>query len=83
MRGYVVPHEAVLVNDGGEPYVVQAVSGVAHKVPVHVLDAHGAQDVITGALDARAPLVLSGNYQLDDGMKVRLADTPPAGAGGK
>lgn len=83
MRGYVVPHEAVLVNDGGEPYVVQAVNGVAHKVPVHVLDAHGAQDVITGALDARAPLVLSGNYQLDDGMKVRLADTPPAGAGGK
>lgn len=76
-RGYLVPHEAILVNDGGEPYVVQAVDGVAHKVPVRVLVAHGNQDVISGKLDARAPLVLTGNYQLDDGMKIRLAD--PAG----
>lgn len=83
IRGYVVPHEAVLVNDSGEPYVVQAVNGVAHKVTVRVLGAHADQDVIAGALDARAPLVLTGSYQLDDGMKVRLADTPPAGASGK
>ena len=74
--GYVVPHEAILVDDGGEPYVVQAVNGVAHKVPVRVLVAHGAQDVISGKLDARAPLVLSGNYQLDDGTKVRLTNGP-------
>ena len=77
-RGYVVPHEAILVGDDGEPYVVQAVDGVAHKVAVRVLVAHGAQDVISGKLDARAPLVLSGNYQLDDGMKVRLANGPQA-----
>jgi membrane fusion protein (multidrug efflux system) len=80
MRGYVVPHAAVLVNDSGAPYVVQAVNGIAHKVPVQVLDAHGDQDVISGALDARAPLVLTGNYQLDDGMRVRLADHPKAQA---
>ena len=78
MRGYVVPHAAILVNDSGEPYVVQAVNGVAHKVPVQVLVARGDQDVISGALDARAPLVLSGNYQLDDGMKVRLGNTAQA-----
>jgi membrane fusion protein, multidrug efflux system len=80
MRGYVVPHEAILVNGSGEPYVVQAVNGIAHKVRVRVLDAHGEQDVISGALNARAPLVLSGNYQLHDGMKVRLADTPQQAA---
>ena len=40
-------------------------------------------DVISGALDARAPLVLSGNYQLDDGMKVRLANTPQGAVAGK
>jgi membrane fusion protein (multidrug efflux system) len=80
MQGYVVPHQAILVNDSGEPYVVQAVNGVAHKVQVHVLGAHGDQDVIAGALDARAPLVLTGNYQLDDGMKVRLSDAPQAAA---
>jgi len=83
MHGYVVPHEAILANDSGEPYVVQVVNGVAHKVPVHILVADGARDVINGALDPRAPLVLSGNYQLDDGMKVRMANTPqtPAVAG--
>jgi RND family efflux transporter MFP subunit len=80
MRGYVVPHQAILANDSGEPYVVQAVNGVAHKVPVRVLVANGDQDVIDGALDARAPLVLSGNYQLDDGMKVRLTNTPSSPA---
>lgn len=73
-RGYVVPHAAILVNDSGAPYVVQALDNVAHKVPVRILDAHGDQDLIAGALDARAPLVLTGNYQLDDGMRIRLAD---------
>jgi membrane fusion protein, multidrug efflux system len=78
MHGYVVPHSAVLVNESGAPYVVQAIDGTAKKVPVQVVGAHGDEDVITGALNARAPLVLAGNYQLDDGMKVRLSD-PPAG----
>lgn len=78
-KGYVVPHEAVLVNDSGVPYVVQAINDVAHKVPVRIVDAHDNQDVIAGKLDARAPLVLVGNYQLDDGMKIRLAD-PGKGA---
>ena len=77
LRGYVVPHEAVLVNDSGSPYVVQAIDSVARKVPVRILDAHGNQDVIQGKLDAHAPIVLTGNYQLDDGMKVRLADSAP------
>ena len=80
--GYVVPHEAILVNDSGAPYVVQAIDGAAKKVPVQVVGAHGDQDVITGALNARAPLVLAGNYQLDNGMKVRLAD-PPADKGNR
>jgi membrane fusion protein, multidrug efflux system len=78
MQGYVVPHAAILADDSGNPYVVQAVDGVAHKVPVQVLVARGSQDVISGKLDPRAPLVLSGNYQLDDGMKVRLANSPQA-----
>lgn len=80
LSGYVVPHEAVLVNDSGAPYVVQAIDDVAHKVSVRIIDAHGDQDLIAGKLDARAPLVLAGNYQLDEGMKVRLAD---AGQGAK
>jgi membrane fusion protein, multidrug efflux system len=78
VHGYVVPHSAVLVNDSGAPYVVQAIDGTAKKVPVRVVGAHGDEDVITGALNSRAPLVLTGNYQLDDGMKIRLSDPPAA-----
>ncbi|HUZ72155.1 MAG TPA: efflux RND transporter periplasmic adaptor subunit [Stellaceae bacterium] len=73
-EGYVVPHQAILVDDRGKPYVVQAVNRVARKVPVRVLGAAGDQDVIEGRLNPSAPLVLAGNYQLVDGMKVRLAD---------
>lgn len=73
LHGYLVPHDAILVNDSGAPYVVQAVGDTAKKVPVRILGAHGGEDVISGALDARAPLVLTGNYQLEDGMKIRLA----------
>ncbi len=78
LHGYVVPHDAILVNDSGASYVVQAMGDTAKKVPVHVLGAHGDEDVISGALDARAPLVLMGNYQLDNGMKIRLSDPPAA-----
>ena len=77
VRGYVVPHDAILADDSGSPYVVQAVDGIAHKVPVKVLVAQGGRDVIAGKLDARAPLVLTGNYQLVDGMKVRMAASLP------
>lgn len=78
IHGYVVPHDAILVDDNGAPYVVQAVNSIAHKVPIRIMDADGGRDVIAGALDASAPLVLTGNYQLDDGMKIRLTDSPQA-----
>lgn len=73
VRGFVVPHEAVLVDDNGDTYVVQAIRGVAKIVPVRVLGTQEAEDTVEGPLDLRAPLVLAGNYQLKDGMPVRLA----------
>jgi hypothetical protein len=73
LTGYVVPHEAVLVNDQGQTYVVQSMNLTAKKVPIEVIGARGAEDVIAGALDPGAPLVLAGNHQLDDGMKMRVA----------
>jgi RND family efflux transporter MFP subunit len=80
-HGYMVPHEAILVNESGSTYVVQAVDMAAKKVPIRVLAAGGARDVVDGPLDPGSPVVLAGNYQLDDGMRVRLAD--PDGASGK
>lgn len=73
VEGYVVPHQAVLVSATGAPYVVQVVSGSAKKIAVEILESAGARDVIAGPLDGAAPLVLEGNYQLEDGMKVRFA----------
>jgi multidrug efflux pump subunit AcrA (membrane-fusion protein) len=80
-HGYLVRHEAILVNDSGSPYVVQAVDMVAKKVPIRVLAAGGARDVVDGPLDPGSPVVLAGNYQLDDGMRVRLPG--PDGASDK
>jgi membrane fusion protein, multidrug efflux system len=74
VKGYVVPHSAILADERGNPYVMQAIKMVAKKVAVRVLDAAGDKDVIAGLLDATSPLVLAGNYQLQDGMKIRLAD---------
>ncbi|HUY84727.1 MAG TPA: hypothetical protein VMU86_09120 [Steroidobacteraceae bacterium] len=71
--GYVVPHQAILVNQSGGTYVVQVEGGAAKTVPVRVLVAGGARDVIAGALDRGAPVVLAGAYQLQNGMKVRYA----------
>ncbi len=73
VKGFLVPHAALLVNERGAPYVVQAVKGVAHKVPVRVLDEYDEQDIISGALDPHAPVVLAGDYQLDNGMHIRIA----------
>jgi membrane fusion protein, multidrug efflux system len=74
VEGYVVPHAAILVNEKGSPYVVQAVNGAARLVDVTILGSQGDKDVIDGSLDPASPLVLAGNYQLEAGMKVRFAD---------
>ncbi|RDU97312.1 efflux RND transporter periplasmic adaptor subunit [Trinickia dinghuensis] len=73
-QGYVVPHAAILVNDHGGTYVVQDDALKARKVEVSVAGSHADEDVIRGdGLNPKQPLVLSGNYQLDDGMLMRVA----------
>lgn len=80
VSGYVVPHAAILADPKGAPYVVQAVHMVAHEVAVRVLASDGRHDVIAGKLDPAAPLVVAGNYQLENGMHMRLADPKDAAA---
>jgi membrane fusion protein, multidrug efflux system len=80
-EGYVVPHEAILVDDDGSNFVWQAEDMAATKVKIKIVDAGGDKDVIEGDdLDPKAPVVLTGNKQLDDGTKMRLADSD-SGAG--
>jgi RND family efflux transporter MFP subunit len=80
VSGYVVPHAAVLIDDNGNSYVVQALGDMAKIVDVQVTDVQGDREVITGPLDPHAPLVLTGNYQAHNGMKLRFA-SGPASAG--
>ena len=80
VAGYIVPHEAILVDGQGHAYVVQAPNMTAKQVPVHVLGAAGDQDVVEGPLDASVPLVLAGNYQLKDGMKMRTSEAADSSA---
>ncbi|MGH7000441.1 MAG: hypothetical protein ACREEA_02940, partial [Stellaceae bacterium] len=80
--GFVVPHSAILVDDDGTIFVVQNDNMTAKKVAVDVLASDGKQDVISGDdLDPKLQVVLEGNKQLDDGTKLRVANSN--GAGGK
>src|SRR5215469_3854846 len=75
-EGYVVPHEAILVDDDGSNFVWQAEDMAANKVKIKIVDAGGDKDVIAGDdLDPKAQVVLTGNKQLDDGTKMRVADS--------
>ncbi len=67
-----VPRDAVLSDDHGD-YVFQVSGGKAHRVAVKkVLDASGLA-AITGLTDLAAPVVVVGNYELQDGMAVKDA----------
>ena len=72
VKGYVVPHHAVLVNDAGLPYVVQSDKLIAKTVMVQVLNSVPGEDVISGPLDPSMPLVVDGAYQMDDGTQIRV-----------
>jgi RND family efflux transporter MFP subunit len=70
---WVVPRSAVLRDDQGA-YVFQVAPGdKAHRVPVAIRVENDRSYGVDGALDAARPLVVTGNYELTDGMAVRAA----------
>lgn len=73
MHGYVVPHNAILLNTSGQTYIVQSVDMAARKVLVTVLGSKGDNDIIQGDVIAGAPVVGAGNYQLDNGTRMHVA----------
>ena len=70
LQGWLLPHEAVRVEDG-KAFVFQVAGGKAHRVDVEVAQAGRDVDVAQGPLDPARPLVTVGAYQLDDGDAVR------------
>jgi RND family efflux transporter MFP subunit len=77
LPGWVVPHEAVLIDEKGA-YVFQIAAGKAVRVDVRVLGTVGDRDSIDGPIDATRNLVVQGNYQLSDGAPVREAPAQAA-----
>ncbi|CAD6538457.1 hypothetical protein LMG27952_03359 [Paraburkholderia hiiakae] len=68
-----VPRASVLQDAKGS-YVYQvAPNNKAHRVDVTVKVEHGDAYGVDGALEASRPLVVVGNYELEDGMAVRVA----------
>jgi RND family efflux transporter MFP subunit len=68
---WVVPRSSVLKDDNGE-YVFQvAPDHKVHRVSVVTKVEDSERYGVGGALDASRPLVVSGNYELKDGMAVR------------
>jgi RND family efflux transporter MFP subunit len=71
-QGWVVPRGAVLDDDEGA-YVFQVAGGKAVRVAVQRVGSNDATTVVDGPLDAERAVVVVGNYQLEDGMAVRMA----------
>jgi membrane fusion protein (multidrug efflux system) len=70
IEGWQVPSNAVL-RDAEGSYVFQTHADKAVRVPVRVLASKGTSSVISGPIKPDLPLVITGNYQLSDGMAVR------------
>jgi RND family efflux transporter MFP subunit len=68
--GWLVPHESVVTGDQGSQ-VFQVTGGKAKAVAVTLVQAGKDQDVVTGPVDPRRPLIVAGAYQVEDGGAVR------------
>ncbi len=71
-ESWVVPRSAVLRDEQGS-FLFQIRNGHAVKVPVTAGIENGNSLAVSGALDSALKIVVSGNYELQDGMMVREA----------
>jgi membrane fusion protein (multidrug efflux system) len=74
-QGWVVPRDSVGSNAKGT-FVFQVDEGHAKRVYVKVVGSVGKNSVIDGDIDSQKELILSGNYQVDDGDAVRPEEAP-------
>lgn len=69
-EGWALPRQAVLADDRGS-YVFQVENGKAHRVAVTKEGESDGEVAVSGALKPGLPVVVLGNYELQDGMAVR------------
>jgi hypothetical protein len=78
LQGWLVPREAYLTDAQGG-YVYQVAQGKAMRVAVRLVGSDRGVSVVDGPIDASRPLVTQGNYQLRDGMAVRVQESGRGG----
>jgi RND family efflux transporter MFP subunit len=69
-NAWSVPRQAVLSDEQGS-YLFQVANGHARRVAVRVAGENGLAYGVDGKLDPKLPVVVLGNYELQDGMRVR------------
>jgi membrane fusion protein (multidrug efflux system) len=69
-KAWTVPRQAVLTDAQGA-YIFQVSRGQAHRVNVTKGQESQGVVAISGTMDTKLPVVVLGNYVLQDGMKVR------------
>lgn len=72
VHGVIVPRDAALPEEG-ENVVWQVKNGHAEKVTVDVIASADGKSIVRGKIDPHLPIVVSGNYQLQSGITVRLS----------
>ncbi|HKU78928.1 MAG TPA: efflux RND transporter periplasmic adaptor subunit [Rhodanobacteraceae bacterium] len=77
-KAWAIPRNA-LQNDKQGDFVYQIEHGRARRVDVAVLAPDGSPVGVEGALDARAPVITLGSYEISEGDPVRGA-APPGSA---
>lgn len=71
-KAWAVPRDAVLNDDQGD-FLFQVQNGHAKRVKVTLRSADGATVGVLGALDAQAPIIVLGVYELGDGDAVQTS----------
>jgi RND family efflux transporter MFP subunit len=69
---WAVPRDALQSDQQGN-FVLQIEQGKARRVDVKVLAPEGSPVGVEGALDAKAPVITLGSYEVSDGDPVRAA----------
>ena len=72
LQAVALPRNAVLTDEQGD-YVFQVDAGKAHRVKVTRRLDNGTLVAVAGLADLKLPVVVEGNYELEDGMAVRDA----------
>jgi RND family efflux transporter MFP subunit len=74
-QGWVVPRDSVGTNTRGN-FVFQIDEGHAKRVYLKVIGSVGKNSVVDGDIDSQKEIILSGNYQVDDGEAVQAEEAP-------